>query len=116
MLWCTSGCRLGAMGEAIADVAGLPTGTVTFLLTDVEGSTMAWQERAEDMAVAIARHYEILAGAIEHRSGVRPQEQGEGDSVVGAFGRASDAMAAAFDAQLALQRERWPGGLAIRVR
>ena len=103
------------MGEAI-DVAGLPTGTVTFLLTDVEGSTRAWQERAGDMAVAIARHYEILAQAIEHRSGARPQEQGEGDSVVGAFSRASDAMAAALDAQLALQREQWPGGLAIRVR
>ena len=38
----------------------LPTGTVTFLLTDVEGSTLSWQERPEDMAVAIARHYEIL--------------------------------------------------------
>ena len=84
------------MGEAIADVVGLPTGTVTFLLTDVEGSTRAWQERAEDMAVAIARHYEILADAIEHCSGARPQEQGEGDSVVGAFSRASDAMAAAL--------------------
>ena len=103
------------MGDG-CDVAGLPTGTVTFLLTDVEGSTSAWQERAGDMAVAIARHYEILAAAIEHRSGARPQEQGEGDSVVGAFSRASDAMAAALDAQLALQRELWPGGLAIRVR
>ena len=81
---------------SVADVGLLPAGTVTFLLTDVEGSTSAWQERPAEMAVAIARHYEILAAAIEHRSGARPQEQGEGDSVVGAFSRASDAMAAAL--------------------
>ena len=99
-----------------ADVAALPAGAMTFLLTDVEGSTSAWQQRPAEMATAIARHYEILGAAIEHRSGARPQEQGEGDSVVGAFSRASDAMAAALDAQFALQRELWPGGLAIRVR
>ena len=73
----------------------LPTGTVTFLLTDVEGSTKRWEADPEAMATAIARHYEILERAISDASGVRPVEQGEGDSVVGAFSRASDAVAAA---------------------
>ena len=49
-------------------------------------------------------------------AGVRPVEQGEGDSVVGAFSRASDAVAAALDAQRALAAEDWPAGVALRVR
>jgi predicted ATPase/class 3 adenylate cyclase len=83
----------------------LPAGTVTFLLTDVEGSTRLWHDRADDMPAAIARHYELLDAAIIARGGVRPVEQGEGDSVVGAFARATDALAAAAEAQLALTAE-----------
>ena len=73
----------------------LPVGTVTFLLTDVEGSTRQWEAEPDAMAAAIARHYEVLDDAIAAHNGVRPVEQGEGDSVVGAFARASDALAAA---------------------
>jgi predicted ATPase/class 3 adenylate cyclase/DNA-binding CsgD family transcriptional regulator len=83
----------------------LPAGTVTFLLTDVEGSTRLWHDRAEDMPAAIARHYAILDEAIGANEGVRPVEQGEGDSVVGAFARVSDAMAAAVQAQRQLMSE-----------
>ena len=61
----------------------LPTGTVTFLLTDVEGSTRRWEAAPEAMAEAIPRHYELLDEAIVGHGGVRPVEQGEGDSVVG---------------------------------
>jgi predicted ATPase len=68
------------------------------------------------MAAAIARHYELLAQAIERHSGVRPLEQGEGDSVVAAFSRASDAVAAALAAQQALVAEPWPEGGELRVR
>jgi predicted ATPase/class 3 adenylate cyclase/DNA-binding CsgD family transcriptional regulator len=78
---------------------GVPTGTVTFLLTDVEGSSSRWDADAETMAPAIARHYEILDEAVRRRSGVRPVEQGEGDSIVAVFARASDAVAAALAAQ-----------------
>ena len=63
----------------------LPSGTVTFLLTDVEGSTQLWESRSEDIRAAIVRHYEILDEAIQDAGGVRPVEQGEGDSVVAAF-------------------------------
>ncbi|MBK6671849.1 MAG: adenylate/guanylate cyclase domain-containing protein [Actinobacteria bacterium] len=82
----------------------LPVGTVTFLLTDVAGSTSMWErESAEDMRTAIMRHYEILSEAVDANGGVRPQEQGEGDSIVAAFARPSDAASAA---QLALAAER----------
>ena len=94
----------------------LPTGTVTFLLTDVEGSTQRWEVAPTAMAAAIARHYELLAQAIERHGGVRPVEQGEGDSVVAAFSRASDAVAAALAAQQALVVEPWPEGAELRVR
>ena len=96
----------------------LPVDTVTFLLTDVEGSTTGWQAAPEAMGAAIARHYEILDTAVSAHGGVRPQEQGEGDSIVAAFGRASDALMAAVDAQSAFGAEPWPAGLAkpLRVR
>jgi predicted ATPase/class 3 adenylate cyclase/DNA-binding CsgD family transcriptional regulator len=94
----------------------LPAGTVTFLLTDVEGSTRRWETDRDATAVAIARHYEILDEAIAAHNGVRPVEQGEGDSVVGAFALASDALAAAVAAQLRLQDEAWPENAMIAVR
>ena len=62
------------------------------------------------MAVAIPRHYEILDEVIADHGGVRPVEQGEGDSVVAAFARASDAVAAAVDAQRTFMAESWPPG------
>jgi predicted ATPase/class 3 adenylate cyclase/DNA-binding CsgD family transcriptional regulator len=94
----------------------LPVGTVTFLLTDVEGSTQGWEAKPAPMGAAIARHYELLDAAIAGRGGVRPVEQGEGDSVVGAFARASDAIAAALDAQRAFAAEVWPDGIELAVR
>ncbi len=89
----------------VTDGFALPAGTVTFLLTDVEGSTRLWETRQPEMGPAIARHYAILDEAIDRFHGVRPVEQGEGDSVVAAFARAVDAVQAALYAQLALQHE-----------
>ena len=94
----------------------LPTGTVTFLLTDIAGSTRAWEAEPEAMAEAVPRHYEILGNAVAGHGGVRPVEQGEGDSVVAAFERASDAVAAALDAQRALIVEPWPTAEPVQVR
>ncbi len=104
--------------DATASSAGfaLPTGTVTFVMTDIEGSTRAWERSAVEMSAAVARHYEILDRAVSAHRGVRPVEQGEGDSVVAAFSRASDAVAAAFDAQRALATEVWPTPGEVRVR
>jgi predicted ATPase/class 3 adenylate cyclase/DNA-binding CsgD family transcriptional regulator len=105
----------GISGHAMQGFA-LPTGTVTFLLTDVEGSTRSWEDTPDATAVAISRHYQLLEAAISGRGGVQPVEQGEGDSVVGAFSRPSDAVAAALDAQQAFSLEPWPAGAALRVR
>jgi predicted ATPase/class 3 adenylate cyclase/DNA-binding CsgD family transcriptional regulator len=81
-------------------VSDLPTGTVTLLLADVEGSTRLWETQPEDMAAAVALLDSVLSEIIAKYDGVRPVEQGEGDSFVVAFARASDAVACA----LALQR------------
>ncbi|MFG1930427.1 LuxR C-terminal-related transcriptional regulator [Mycobacterium sp. NPDC048908] len=84
------------MGELLR-----PTGTVTLLLADIEGSTRLWQSQPEEMTAAIARLDRVVcdAGAAHH--GVRPVEQGEGDSLVIAFARASDAVACALELQRA---------------
>src|SRR6476660_6254162 len=81
-------------------VSGLPTGTVTLLLADVEGSTRLWETQPDQMTAAIAVLDRTLAELLTLYNGVRPVEQGEGDSFVLAFARASDAVACA----LALQR------------
>jgi predicted ATPase/class 3 adenylate cyclase len=78
----------------------VPTGTVTLLLADVEGSTRLWETQPADMTAAFATLDRTLAEVVAAHGGVRPVEQGEGDSFVIAFGRASDAVACA----LALQR------------
>jgi class 3 adenylate cyclase len=79
----------------------LPTGTVTLLLADVEGSTRLWESQPEEMTAAIARLNRVVSDVIAVHHGVRPVEQGEGDSFVAAFARASDAVAAALEVQLA---------------
>jgi predicted ATPase/class 3 adenylate cyclase/DNA-binding CsgD family transcriptional regulator len=79
----------------------LPTGTVTLLLADVEGSTRLWETQGVVMAGAIARLNQIVGDVIAAHDGVRPVEQGEGDSFVAAFARASDAVAAALELQRA---------------
>src|SRR6201992_1161513 len=79
----------------------LPTGTVTLLLADVEGSTRLWQTQPEEMTAAIARLDRAGWDIIATHDGGRPVEQGEGDSFVVAFARASDAVACALELQRA---------------
>jgi len=85
--------------------APLPTGGVTFLLTDIEGSTQAWQAAPGEMTALVSHHYDILESGIAAHGGRRPQEQGEGDSVVAVFSDVRSALAAAVDTQLALRRD-----------
>jgi class 3 adenylate cyclase len=91
-------------------------GTVTFLLSHIERSTRLWERSPEAMAAAVAESYSILDRAIARHDGVRPLEQGEGDSVVAAFSRASTAVAAALQSQRELRAHDWPGGIEPRVR
>jgi predicted ATPase/DNA-binding CsgD family transcriptional regulator len=94
----------------------VPAGTVAFLLTDVAGSTVLWEAEPDAMALAMGRHQQLLDEVIRAHHGIRPEEQGEGDSMVAAFTRASDAVLAAIDAQLALAAEPWPTTRPLRVR
>jgi predicted ATPase/class 3 adenylate cyclase len=79
----------------------LPTGTVTLLLADVERSTRLWETQPDEMTAAFARLDQALSKLVAAHSGVRPVEQGEGDSFVVAFTRASDAVACALELQRA---------------
>jgi len=82
-------------------VSELPTGTVTLLLADVEGSTRLWETQPEEMTTAFALLDCELSDLVGAHGGVRPVEQGEGDSFVIAFGRAGDAVACALELQRA---------------
>ena len=82
-------------------VSDLPSGTVTLLLADVEGSTRLWETQPENMRAAVALLDSVLSEVIAKYDGVRPVEQGEGDSFVVAFARASDAVACALELQRA---------------
>jgi predicted ATPase/class 3 adenylate cyclase/DNA-binding CsgD family transcriptional regulator len=82
-------------------VSELPTGTVTLLLADVEGSTRLWETQPEDMTAAITRLNQVVSAVVAAHDGLRPVEQGEGDSFVAAFARASDAVGCALELQRA---------------
>jgi class 3 adenylate cyclase len=71
----------------------LPTGTVTLLMADIEGSTRIWETRPDEMAAALATMDRTLAELVHANNGVCPIAQGEGDSFVVAFTRPSDAVA-----------------------
>jgi class 3 adenylate cyclase len=92
----------------------LPTGTITFLYTDIQGSTRLWQEAPSLMPGALERHDALLRQAIEDQGGVVFRTMG--DAFCAAFVRAADAVVAAAAAQRALLAEPWPGGCEITVR
>src|SRR6516164_9331006 len=89
------------VNESDLGVSELPTGTVTLLLADIEGSTQLWEPQPQEMQKAVARLDRALAQIVAAHGGVRPVEQGEGDSLVVAFDRGSDAAACALDLQMA---------------
>ena len=91
-----------------------PSGTVTFLFTDIEGSTRLWQQEPDAMAIALARHEELLRDAIETRRGVVFSTAG--DSFAAAFWTPGEAIGAALAAQHALSAEAWPEHLTLLVR
>jgi predicted ATPase/class 3 adenylate cyclase len=95
-------------------MAELPTGTVTFLFTDLEGSTRLWREHPEVMQEALARHDKILRTYVEARGGQVVKTTGDGLHAV--FGAARGAVGAAGDAQRALSAEVWPLPERLRVR
>ena len=92
----------------------LPAGTVTFLFTDIEGSTKLWEAHPEAMQPALTRHDQLLRETIETNSGYVFKTVG--DAFCAAFATAPDALRAALEAQLALTGEPWPAQTPIKVR
>src|SRR5262245_17777481 len=92
----------------------LPTGTVTFLFTDLEVSTRLWDSEPDAMQSALARHDEILRYAVESCGGVIVK--GRGDGVLAAFATADAAVRAAIAGELALTAEAWSVSEPLRVR
>ena len=92
----------------------LPSGTVTFVLSDIEGSTRHWQEDEAAMRDALVRHDEIVRATMEARDGHVVKNTGDG--LMAAFAGAGDAIAAAVEAQRRLRRTDWgPLSLVVRI-
>src|SRR5438105_2906850 len=94
----------------------LPSGMVTFVFTDVEGSTSAWEHDPDAMRAALARHDVLIESLVAQYGGHVVRPRGEGDSRFVVFVRTSDAVAAACAVQRAFVHERWPTPEPVRVR
>jgi predicted ATPase/class 3 adenylate cyclase/Tfp pilus assembly protein PilF len=95
-------------------MTGLPTGTVTFLFTDVEGSTKLWERNPKAMSIALSRHDELLRNAVEAHGGFVFKTVG--DAFYAAFSTAPKAAEAALDAQRSLLSEKWEETGPLKVR
>ncbi len=95
-------------------MSSLPTGTVTLLFTDIEGSTRLWEQEPAAMAAALERHDDLLRSTIESWGGYVFKTVG--DAFCAAFAAARDAVAAAGATQRALHTEAWPDRAQLRVR
>jgi predicted ATPase/class 3 adenylate cyclase len=110
----------GSTGAAAAAPAAtlapalLPSGTVTFLFTDIAGSTRLWEQHPAAMSAALARHDALLQQAVGASGGLIFKTGG--DAICAAFARAPDALTAALAAQRALQTEPWKATGPLRVR
>lgn len=101
--------------KRMANPLALPTGTVTFLFSDIEGSTRRWESHPDAMVEAVKRHDALMRNAIESRGGYVFKTVG--DAFCATFPRVSDAVAAALNAQRALLKEDFSqvGGLRVRL-
>jgi len=106
--------RISATVRSRVTTKVMPTGTVTFLFTDIEGSTQRWDRFGRDMETALRRHDVILREAVERHDGVVFKTIGDAFCVV--FGRAESALEAALKLQRDIAREDFSAVDGIRVR
>ena len=106
----------GALEVPAAQQIATITRAVTFLLTDIKGSTAAWEADAGAMAVALARHDELVEQVVTSRGGRLIKTRGEGDATFSVFERPSAAAAAAIELQDAIVHEPWVLREPMRVR
>ncbi|WP_256842959.1 ATP-binding protein [Ornithinimicrobium cryptoxanthini] len=102
------------MAGAQQTTTRLPAGRVTFVMTDIEGSTRLFEGLGEQFVALLEIHNVLLRHAFESHRGV--EFDTEGDALVVAFDDAAQALAGCLDGQLALRSHAWPPGAAIRVR
>jgi class 3 adenylate cyclase len=105
-----------ALDMPVAQQLSSVTRTVTFLLTDIEGSTAAWEADSDAMAVALARHDELVEQVVTSRGGRLIKTRGEGDATFSVFERPSAAAAAAIELQDAIIHEPWTLREPLRIR
>src|SRR6266700_1545240 len=94
----------------------LTDGVVTFVFTDVQGSTRMWEESPKAMAQALGQHDEIIDEAVEAHGGVSVKPRGEGDSRFLVFSDAGDALRAIAQIQAGLASAEWATPTPIRIR
>ena len=92
----------------------VPTGTVTFLFTDIEGSTRLVQQLGDEYGALLAHHHALVRDALQEQGGQEIDKQG--DALFFAFRRARDAVRASVRAQLAFAAASWPRGVEVRIR
>src|SRR5258708_40220908 len=97
-------------------MTSLPTGIITFLFTNVEGSTKLWEQYPDLALEVVARHDVLIEEAVDHCAGIVVRPRGEGDSRFAVFAQASDAIAAAAAIQHALHAQIWPMPKPLQVR
>jgi WD40 repeat protein/DNA-binding SARP family transcriptional activator len=105
----------GAVRASPAAVA-LPSGVVTFLLTDVEGSAESWEADASEMSRAVRLHDSLIGAAVSGAGGTLLKLHGEGEGTFSVFARATEAVNAAVTARRALDIQAWPEGLRLEAR
>lgn len=95
----------------------MPTGTITYLFTDVEGSTRLWEQAPEAMGGAMSQHDELIERCVTGNAGSVVRPRGEGDSRFAVFENAVAALTAARDIHEAIARAEWalPGPLRVRI-
>lgn len=102
------------VSESIAQRKPLPSGTVTFLFTDIEGSTERWERHRESMRAAVRKHEEVMQGVLADHDG--HVFKTIGDAFCVSFFNVADAIAAALDAQRALTTQDWSNVEGLKVR
>lgn len=103
-------------GRHMYNPPDLPTGTLTFLFTDIENSTLLWEQDPDLMQSAMVRHDELVDACVQQNKGMLVRPRGEGDSRFAVFKLASDAALAAIAIQRAIYKEPWPVVSPLRVR
>ncbi|WP_231976803.1 BTAD domain-containing putative transcriptional regulator [Mycobacterium sp. E740] len=105
-----------ALEVPVSEHLSVVTRAVTFLLTDIEGSTVAWENNAVAMSVALARHDELVEQVVTSRGGRLIKTRGEGDATFSVFDRPSGAATAAIELQEAIRHEPWALQDPMRIR